>query len=138
MRWMFLLFPLGLAGCVLPGRESFAPNPAGADTASIDATQAFAERIPLVTILPGTQDFAGPVANAVHQALAIKPEAVFDVEAQAPAGATPDESAAALKALAPTAGAVAQSIVADGVAAEHVSLTAKTAGLEPDILIYVK
>jgi hypothetical protein len=82
MRKIFLLLPLALAACALPGRQTLAPASVGADTASIDATQAFAGRIPLVTILPGTTDFAAPVANAVHQALAIKPGAVFDVEAQ--------------------------------------------------------
>jgi hypothetical protein len=137
MRVLFLL-PLALAACSVPGRETLAPNPVGADTASISATAAFAGRIPLVTILPGTTDFAAPVASAVHQALAIKPSAMFDVEAQAPQAATPDASAANLSALAATASAVAKSIVADGVAADHVSLTAKTAGLDANVLIYVK
>jgi hypothetical protein len=138
MRKIFLLLPLALAACALPGRQTLAPASVGADTASIDATQAFAGRIPLVTILPGTTDFAAPVANAVHQALAIKPGAVFDVEAQSPAAPCPDTSASELQSLAPTASAVAKSIVGDGVAPDHVSLSAKTAGLDADILVYVK
>ena len=138
MRWKLFLLPLGLAACSLPGRQTFAPNPVGADTASIDATQAFSGRIALVTILPGTTDFATPLANAVQQALAIKPGAMFDVEAQAPQAATPDASAASLKALSGTAMAVAKAIVADGVAPDHVSLTARTAGLDAYILVYVK
>jgi hypothetical protein len=135
---ILLLLPLALAACSLPSRDTLAPAPVGADTASISATQAFAGRIPLVTILPGTTDFAAPVADAVHQALAIKPTASFDVEAQAPAAATPDASAAALSALSGTATAVAKSITGDGVPAERVTLSAKTAGMDPDILIYVK
>jgi len=139
MRYKFLLLlPFGLTACALPGRQTFASNPAGADTASISATQAFSGRIPLVTILPGTTDFAPPLANAVKQALAIKPDAMFDVEAQAPKAATPDASAASLKALSGTATAVAKAIIADGVAPDHVSLTAKTAGLDANILVYVK
>jgi hypothetical protein len=138
MRLIFLAFPLALAACSLPGRLTLAPKPVGADTATISATQAFAGRIPLVTILPGTTDFAAPLANAVQQALLIKPTAMFDVEAQSPTAATPDASAADLEALSGTASAVAKSIVADGVAADHVSLTAKTAGLDANILVYVK
>jgi hypothetical protein len=135
---MFLLVPLALAACTLPGRQTFAPAPAGADTATINASQAFAGRIPLVTILPGTQDFAAPVADAVRQALAIKPSAMFNVEAQSPQAASPDASAANLQALSGTATAVANAIIADGVPANRVSLTAKTAGLDANILVYVK
>ncbi len=138
MLRMLLLLPLALAGCALPGRQTFSPNPVGADTASISATEAFSGRIALVTILPGTTDFAAPLASAVHQALAIKPAAMFDVEAQAPSAGTPDASAANLAALSGTAAAVAKSIVADGVAPANVSLTAKTAGLDAGILVYVK
>jgi hypothetical protein len=133
-----LILVFTLSACALPGRTTFAPAPVGADTASIDATKAFADRIPLVTILPGTTDFAGPVAGAVHQALAIKPSAQFDVEAQSPASETPDASAATLASLSGTAAAVAKSIIADGVAPSNVALTAKTAGLDSDILVYVK
>jgi hypothetical protein len=137
MRY-FLFLPLCLAACTVPGANTFAPAPVGADTSSIAATAAFAGRIPLVTILPGTTDFAAPVAGAVRQALAIKPTAAFDVEAQSPAAATPDASAAALTSLSATAAAVAKSIVADGVDPARVQVTAKTAGLDADILVYVK
>ncbi len=138
MRHIVLLAPLALAACSLPGRHTLAPKPVGADTASISATQAFSGRIPLVTILPGTTDFDAPLENAVKQALAIKPSARFEVEAQSPQAATPDASAANLKALSGTASAVAKAIVADGVAAQNVTLTAKTAGLDANILVYVK
>ena len=138
MRWISCLLFLGLAACSLPGGQTFAAKPAGADTASIAATQAFAGRLPLVTILPGAQDFAGPVQSAVQQALAIKPNAQFEVQAQTPAAPSPDESAAALSGLSATANAVAKAIVADGVPAQNVRLTAKTAGLDAAILIYVK
>ena len=138
MRFIFLAAPLFLAACTLPGRETLSPNPAGADTATIQATQAFSGRIPLVTILPGTTDFAGPVADAVKQARAIKPDAAFNVEAQAPQSGTPDANAQTLSELAPTASAVAKAIIADGVDASRVTLTAKTAGLDASILVYVK
>ena len=137
MRIVFLL-PLALAACALPSRRSFAPNPVGADTQTIAATHAFAGRFPLGTILPGTTDFAGPVASAVAQARAIKPTARFEVQAQSPRGATPDASAATLTALSGTASAVAQSIVADGVPQSRVTLTATTAGLDAVINVYVK
>ncbi len=138
MRPIFLLLPLALTACALPSRTTFAPAPAGADTQSIAATAAFAGRIPLITILPGTTDFAAPVASAVKQALAIKPTAAFEVQAQTPAAATPDASAADLAALSGTASAVVKAIIADGVAPANVALTAKTAGLDANILVYVK
>lgn len=127
-----------LAACQVPGRNSFAPPAVGADTASVSATQAFRGRVPLITILPGTTDFAGPVSTAVHQALAIKPSAQFEVQAESPATATPDSSAATLAALSDTAAAVAKAIIADGVAPANVSLTARSAGLDANVLVYVK
>jgi hypothetical protein len=127
-----------LAACQVPGRNTFAPPAAGADTVSVSATKAFDDRVPLITMLPGTSDFAGPVATAVHQALAIKPRAQFEVQAQSPATATPDASATELAALSSTAAAVAKAIIADGVSASNVSLTAKSAGLDSDVLVYVK
>ena len=138
MRPYVLILPLALAACALPGRKTFAPSPVGADTQSISATKAFSGRIPLVSILPGTTDFAAPVASAVRQALAIKPSARFEVEAQSPQAATPDASAQNLQGLSGTASAVAKSIVADGVDASRVTLTAATAGLDASINIYVK
>jgi hypothetical protein len=138
MRWISCLLFLGLAACSLPGRQTFAAKPAGADTASIAATQAFSGRLPLVTILPGAQDFAGPVQNAVKQALAIKPTAQFEVQAQTPVAPSPDQSATALSGLAATATDVAKAIVADGVPDKNVTLTARTAGLDAAVLVYVK
>lgn len=138
MRWFTILPCFALAACALPGRQSFAPNPAGADTQTINATQAFAGRVPLVTMLPDTRDFTAPLKRAVDQALAIKPDAQFEVAAQAPAGNSPDASVKALAALAPTAKAVAKAIIADGVPASRVSLSAKNAGLDPMIFVYVK
>jgi hypothetical protein len=141
MRVFLFLLPLfacTLTACAIPSRDTFAPAAAGPDTATISATEAFAGRIPYVTILPGTTDFPAPLAKAVHAALAIKPAAKFEVQAQTPVGAAPDASAATLSSLSPTATAVAKSIISDGVAPQNVSLTAKTAGLNPAILVYVK
>lgn len=137
MRYILLL-PLALAACAVPGRDLFAPAPVGADTASISATQAFAGRVPLITILPGTTDFAAPVAKAVREALAIKPDARFEVQATSPVAGTPDASAVSLSTLTGTAADVAKAIAGDGVAPGNVSLTAKTSGLSADILVYVK
>src|SRR5271156_1352697 len=111
MRWISCLLFVGLTACALPGRQTFAAKPAGADTASIDAMQAFSGRIPLVTILPGTEDFAEPVQDVGKQARAIKPTAKFEVEAQTPVAPSPDEGAKALSGLAATATAVAKAIV---------------------------
>jgi hypothetical protein len=127
-----------LAACQVPGRNTLAPPAVGADTSSVNATQAFSDRIALITILPGTTDYAAPVASAVRQALAIKPSAKFEVSAESPAAATPDASATDLAALSSTAAGVAKAIVADGVAPANVTLTAKTAGLDAYILVYVK
>jgi hypothetical protein len=141
MRLQFLLpIPLlaTLAACQVPGRNSFAPAPVGPDTASVAATTAFADRVALITMLPGTTDFKAPLAAGVRQALAIKPAARFEVSAVSPASATPDASATELAALSSTAAAVAKAIVADGVAPDHVTLTAKSAGLDSNILVYVK
>ncbi len=138
MRKISLLALAALTACSLPGRQSFAPAPRTADPAAIAAASAFAGRIPLVSIAPGTTDFAAPLAGAVRQALAIKPGAAFDVEAQAPAAATPGASAAALAPLTPLAAAAARSIAADGVAPDHIMLTARTGGTAPLVLVYVK
>ncbi len=127
-----------LAGCQVPGRGSFAPPAVGADTASVSAVDAFKGRVPLITILPGTTDFAAPVAAAVKEALAIKPSAQFEVQARSPAAATPDASADTLAALSGTATAVAKAIIADGVSPANVRLTAKAAGLDSDVLVFVK
>jgi hypothetical protein len=127
-----------LTACQPPGRNIFAPAAVAPDTASVSATQAFSGRIALITILPGTTDFAGPVASGVRQALAIKPDAKFEVSAESPASATPDASAADLAALSATAAAVAKAIVADGVAPANVTLTAKSSGLDANVLVYVK
>ncbi|MDE8349510.1 MAG: hypothetical protein POG74_08515 [Acidocella sp.] len=137
MRYIFLL-PVLLAACSLPNRASFAPAPVAADPARIAATQAFAGRVPLMTIPPGTADFATPVAKAVHEARAIKPAARFEVQSVSPIGSGPDAAATRLAALSTTAAAVAQAIIGDGVAPENVTLTAATSGTDTDILVYVK
>ncbi len=133
-----LLALASLSACQVPGRGTFAAPPVGADTASVSATQAFNSRLPLITILPGTTDFAAPVRSAVAQALAIKPAAQFEVQARSPAAATPDASADELSALSDTAAAVAKAIVTDGVAPANVRLTAKSAGLDSAVLVFVK
>ena len=137
MRYIILL-PVLLAACSLPSRTTFTPAPVVADPASIAATKAFAGRVPLITIPPGTVDFATPVAKAVHEARAIKPAAQFEVQSVTPMGTGPDAAAARLAALSGTAALVAQAIIGDGVAPENVTLTAATAGTDTDILVYVK
>ncbi len=137
-RAILLLSALALASCAPPGRQSFAPNPAGPDTQTAAAADAFKNRIPLVSILPDTQDFQAPLKGAVSQALAIKPDASFEVRAEAPGTGSPDADAKALAALTPEAKAVAEAIVADGVPAARVTLGAKTGGLDSAILVYVK
>lgn len=137
MRWIFLA-PLLLAGCALPGRQTFAPEPAAPGVQSIAAAKAFAGRIPLVSIQPGTEDFKGPLKDAVAQALAIKPGAAFEVRAVTPSAGTPDAQAVKLEALAAQAQAVARAIAGDGVQPGHVTLTAGTGGTGTEILVYVK
>ena len=137
-RAIFLLSALALASCAPLGRQSFSPNPAGPDTQTISAADAFSGRLPLVSILPDTQDFQAPLKHAVQQALAIKPDAQFQVMAEAPATGNPDTDAQTLATLAPQAKAIAKSIVADGVSASRVSVGAKTAGLDQVVLVYVK
>lgn len=133
-----LLSALTLVSCAPPGRETFASAPIGADTQSVKAADAFAERIALVSILPHTQDFQAPLKRAVAEALAIKPDAAFEVRAEAPGTGSPDTDAKALAALVPEAKAVAAAIIQDGVPASRVTLGAKTTGLVPLILVYVK
>ncbi len=137
MRALVLLAVLPLAACSLPGRETLAADPVAPQTQDIAAAAAFTGRIPLVTIQPNTVGFDAPLRSAVEQALAIKKDAAFEVAAEAPQAA-PDATASALQSLAPLAGAVAQSIRDDGVAADHVSLAARAEGQAPVILVYVK
>ncbi len=138
MRWIIPLLPLALAACSLPGRQTLAPDPKPADVQSIAATQAFAGRIPLVSIQPGTTDFAAPLKDAVAQALAIKPGAAFEVQAVTRASFKPDADAAHLTGLAPLAQDVAQAIAGDGVQPGNVALTAGSGGTSTEILVYVK
>lgn len=137
-RAIFLLSALALASCAPPGRQSFSPTPAGPDTQSVSAADAFRNRIPLVSILPDTQDFQGPLKDAVAQALAIKPDATFQVMAETPATGNADTDTKTLATLAPQAKAIAQAIAADGVPASRVTVGAKTAGLDQVLLVYVK
>ena len=138
MRWFIPLSVLALSACSLPGRQTFAPNPVPPDVQSIDATKAFDGRIALVSIQPGTQDFAAPLKKAVAEALTIKPGAVFEVRAVTDAKGTPGEQAGRLNTLAPLAGEVAQAIAGDGVQPGHVALTAGTDGTGTEILVFVK
>lgn len=138
MRWIIPVSLFVLTACSLPGRQTFAPVPRPADVQSIAATQAFAGRIPLVSIQPGTRDFAGPLKDAVGQALAIKPDAAFEVRAVTRASYGPDKDAALLAGLAPLAQDVAQAIAGDGVQPGHVALTAGSGGAGTEILVYVK
>lgn len=133
-----LLLPLAACSLPLPGRQTLAPDPKPADVRSIEAAKAFAGRIPLVSIQPGTADFAGPVKNAVDQALAIKPDAAFEVRAVTRASLKPDADAAHLAGLAPLAHDVAASIAGDGVQPGNVALTAGSGGTSTEVLVYVK
>jgi hypothetical protein len=138
MRWIIPLLLLPLAACSLPGRQTLAPDPVPAGAQSIEATKAFAGRIPLVSIQPGTTDFAGPLKGAVAQALAIKPDAAFEVRAVTRASFKPGADAAHLTGLAPLARDVAQAIAGDGVQPGNVALTAGSGGASTEILVYVK
>jgi hypothetical protein len=138
MRWIIPVFMLVLVSCSLPGRQTLAPDPKPADVQSITATQGFAGRIPLVSIQPGTTDFAGPLRDAVGQALAIKPNAMFEVRAVTRASFKPGADAAHLTGLVPLAQDVAQAIAGDGVQPGNVALTAGSDGASTEILVYVK
>lgn len=138
MRWIIPLTMLALTSCSLPGRQTFAPDPVPPSVQTIEATKAFAGRIPLVSIGPGTADFAGPLKNAVGQALAIKPDAMFEVRAVTSSSPGPDVAAVTLARLAPQASEVAQAIAADGVQPGNVTLTAGSGGTGTEILVYVK
>lgn len=139
MRRILPLFSaLALAACAPPGQQTFAPKPVPADTQSISAANAFAGRIALVSITPGTQDFKPALKQAVAAALAIKPDAVFEVRAETPNTGDPDKDAAALIALAPEAHAIAAALQADGVAATRLTLSARVFGTTPVYLVFVK
>lgn len=137
-RTLCLLSILALASCAPPGRDTLAPTPVGATPFDIKTADAFAGRIALVSILPGTEDFQTALKQAIGQALAIKPNAVFEVQAEAPDTNNADQNIQALNDLAPEAEIIARTIIADGVPANRVTLGAKSAGLTPAILVYVK
>ena len=139
MRRILPLFSaLALAACAPPGQNTLAPTPLKADVQSIQAADAFAGRLPLVTIQPGTIDFEPALKQAVAAALAIKPGAVFEVRAEVPHTGAPNLEAQALAALTPQAQATAASIIADGVPAAHVMCAAKAIGTSHAILVFVK
>jgi hypothetical protein len=137
MRYLALGSVLVLAACALPGRQTFAPAPVAPSAASLADEGAFAGRIALVTIAPGTPDYAAPLKDAVAQALAIKPSAQFRVVAQC-RQAAPDAATACLTTLAPQAQDIAAAIAADGVDAAGVSTQARSGGVDTQLLVYVK
>ena len=140
MRWIIPVILLGLSACSLglPGRQTLAPDAVAPDMRSVVRTQAFAGRIALVRIAPGTEDFAVPLKDAVAQALAIKPDAAFEVRAVVPDTGRPDADAKALGRLLPLAQAVAQAVAGDGVQPDHVTLTAVTGGKDAGVHVFVK
>lgn len=139
MRRILSLFSvLGLAACAPPGQNTLAPTPLKADTQTIQRADEFAGRLPLVTIQPGTTDFELALKQAIAAALAIKPDAVFEVRANVPQTGAPNQEAQALEALTPQAQATAAAIIADGIPAAHVKLAAKAHGTSHAILVFVK
>src|ERR1700757_894708 len=72
MRWIIIVSLAALSACSLglPGRQTLAPDPVAPDVSSVAATRAFAGRIALVRIAPGTEDFAAPLKDAVAQGIA--------------------------------------------------------------------
>lgn len=139
MRRILPLFSaLALAACAPPGQNTLAATPLKADAQTIQTADEFAGRLPLVTIQPGTTDFEPALKQAIEAALAIKPDAVFEVRAEIPHTGAPNQEAQALTALTPQAQAVATAIIADGVPATHVRLAAKAIGTSPAILVFVK
>jgi len=131
MRNLAFVAVLALSACALPGRLTLAPAPVAPSAASLTAEGAFDGRIALVSIVPGTQDYAAPLKDAVAQALAIKPAAAFRVVAQC-------KAVACMAGLAPQAQDVAAAIAADGVDAARISVQATSGGTENLVLVYVK
>lgn len=137
-RSLCLLSILALASCAPPGRQIFASAPKAAEAADLKAATAFADRLALVSVQPGTRNLQPALKHAVDAALAIKPDARFEIQAESPATGDPDKDVQALNALTPEAQAVAAAIIADGVSADRITLGAKAAGQTSVILVYVK
>jgi hypothetical protein len=126
-----LLLPL-LAGCKLIDQRTF--NPHAGEPATGPAPVAAAVTPPLMTI-----DFSTPnpiydtqLRAAVQQALARKPDVVFDVTTVVPATGTPAQQVAAAEAISADARQVARTISSDGVDDGNVHLSARS---EPDVKV---
>lgn len=139
MRRILTLFSaLALAACAPPGQQTFAPKPVTANAQSINAANAFAGRIALVSIAPGTQDFKPALKQAVAAALAIKPEASFEIQAETPNTGDPDKDAAALAAMVPEVHTIAAALREDGVAEARITRSARVFGSSSAYNVFVK
>lgn len=138
------LLPLALAGCALLGRGALAPHATAPSMVNVAALTKFDGRLPLVTIPGSANGWAPSVKYAVDAALKINRNAAFRVYITAPAAAIPSVTEQQMAPLASKAAAVADAIVADGVAPGNVSLGASTnlphvpAPAAPEIVVFAK
>ncbi len=145
VRWLAGFGLLGLFGaCELMDRTVFpvlsgepmatahdTAAPAGTAKATLESAGGAAlvgQRPPLVLIRFDTTQagFERPLRSAVDDALAHRPEAVFDLVAIEPAGAGPGQAALSGEALRRDLAQVFQALVRAGVPAERISLSATT------------
>ncbi|HQT62006.1 MAG TPA: hypothetical protein PLV07_06075 [Acidiphilium sp.] len=141
---MLFVLPAILAGCAVPGRHVPGPYAGAPSLVDVAALTAFNGRLPLVTIPEAVETWSPSVKYAVDAALKINPKAEFRVVVTAPAARGPAAAERAMARLAPRAAQVADAIVADGVAAQRVSLgaAAPLAGIPapsaPEIVVFAK
>jgi len=125
-----LLLLLLLAGCKLIDQRTF--NPHAGEPATAPAPAPAAAVLPLMTI-----DFSTPnpiydtqLREVVQQALARKPDVVFDVTTVVPATGTPAQQVASAAGISADARQVARTISGEGVDDDNVHLSARS---EPDV-----
>lgn len=135
-----LFLPCLLAGCHLVDQRDFNANAGRAPVPHVRAV-AHAAAPALVTIRYTTPDpdYQEAVAQAVHQALARKPDVLFTVTTLVPAAATADAQVSQAEAAAGSGRDVAQAIVKAGAAPGQVEQAVRMAlGLDAkEVLVSV-
>lgn len=118
LRPLALILPVCLAGCTLVDQRTFDAKAGHRPVPPVVAGPAVRAAAALVTIRYTTPDpeYHAVLENAVHRALARKPDALFSVATLVPPSGNADQAADAAENAAASGREVAQAIVAAGAA----------------------
>lgn len=132
---------LVIAGCKLIDQTTFAPAPATGPTFTAPAPELEARR-PLMTIDLGTKlpEYRTILRYGVHEAQLRRPDVQFDVVSVVPDTGTPEHQVQTAASAQGFAASVMRDIMAEGVPAERIRLSARTSPKigQSQIRVYVR